>query len=335
MFGILKMNSIFQKKIVMNNNNVLRIHIKNSQPVDVSDFTKTMSAFGTLFSNFAQKNGKSKEEANAKLYVSKIIEGSIDIHLVELASLAVIPFVENSNLILEFAKHIKSIYDYFVLSKGDKPELNVPELKGVHDMVSIPANDRNGLMTVQVINDNAGNVIFEGCTFNHIEGNGIQNQSDNALKERKALSKTCRGKKNGGTWMHPILFIKFAMYLSPKFEYHVLKFVSDEMIRYRNDAGDAYKELSSAVMKIVPKDYMPKAMKKIGEALNWIIFNGHERLLRNKHGDESKQRELWQLEKKIADLINEGFITAFDPLIDYLRKLYEKKNNPAVFIPVA
>ena len=188
MFGILKMNSIFQKKIVMNNNNVLRIHIKNSQPVDVSDFTKTMSAFGTLFSNFAQKNGKSKEEANAKLYVSKIIEGSIDIHLVELASLAVIPFVENSNLILDFAKHIKSIYDYFVLSKGDEPELNVPELKGVHDMVSIPANDRNGLMTVHVIIDYAGNVFFEGCTFNHIEGNGIQNQSDNALKERKALS---------------------------------------------------------------------------------------------------------------------------------------------------
>ena len=188
LFGVLKMNSIFQKKTVMNNNNVLRIHIKNSQPVDVSDFTKTMSAFGTLFSNFAQKNGKSKEEANAKLYVSKIIEGSIDIHLVQRASLAIIPFVENSNLILDFAKHIKSIYDYFVLSKGDEPELNVPELKGVHDMVSIPANDRNGLMTVQVINDNAGNVIFEGCTFNHIEGNGIQNQSDNALKERKALS---------------------------------------------------------------------------------------------------------------------------------------------------
>lgn len=59
--------------------------------------------------------------------------------------------------------------------------------------------------------------------------------------------------KNGGTWMHPILFVKFAMYLSPRFEYHVLKFVSDEMIRYRNDAGDAYKELSSAIMRIVPK----------------------------------------------------------------------------------
>ena len=34
--------------------------------------------------------------------------------------------------------------------------------------------------------------------------------------------------------------------------------------------------------------------------------------LRNKFGDEKKQRELWQLEKKVADLINEGFITGFD-----------------------
>ena len=139
-----------------------------------------------------------------------------------------------------------------------------------------------------------------------------------------------RGKK-GGTWMHPMLFIDFAMWINPEFKYDVIKFVDDEMIRYRNEAGDAYRELSFAVMKIVPNDFMPKAMRKIGEALNWIIFNGHERLLRNKHGDESKQRELWQLEKKVADLINEGFITSYDPLINYLRKLYNKKNNPAVF----
>lgn len=67
-----------------NKQDILRIHIENSQPVEVADFTKTMNAFGALFVSFAQKNGKSKEEANAKLYVSKIIEGSIDIHLVEL-----------------------------------------------------------------------------------------------------------------------------------------------------------------------------------------------------------------------------------------------------------
>ena len=162
------------------------------------------------------------------------------------------------------------------------------------------------------------------------------NEFINTIIEREKLNtpkmvylKT-RGKK-GGTWMHTMLFIDFAMWINPEFKYDVIKFVHDEMIRYRNEAGDAYRELSSAVMKIVPNDFMPKAMRKIGEALNWIIFNGHERLLRNKHGDESKQRELWQLEKKVADLINEGFITSYDPLINYLRKLYNKKNNPAVF----
>lgn len=137
--------------------------------------------------------------------------------------------------------------------------------------------------------------------------------------------------KNGGTWMHPILFVKFAMWLNPRFEVQVIKFVYDQMIQYRKDAGDAYKELSAAVMKIIPKTFMPKAMQKIAEALNWIVFNSHERMMRNKQGEEGKQRELFHLEKKVADLINEDFITSFDGLILYLRKLYQKKNSPKVF----
>lgn len=168
--------------------------------------------------------------------------------------------------------------------------------------------------------------------MSEIAENELDFKSQNFWDLKNALSKTCRGKKNGGTWMHPILFIKFAMYLSPRFEYHVLKFVADEMIHYRNEAGNAYIELGSAVQKIVPKDFMPKAMKKVGEALNWVIFNQHEKMIRNKQGEESKQRELWQLEKKVADLINEGFITNFDNLIAYLRKQYSKRNYPAVFL---
>lgn len=137
--------------------------------------------------------------------------------------------------------------------------------------------------------------------------------------------------KNGGTWMTPLMFLDFAMWLNPAFKVKVLKFVQDEMIRYRNLAGDSYKELASAISKIVPKTFIPKAMQKVGEALNWIVFDSHEPLLRNKHGNESKQRELWQLEKKVADLINEGFILDYDILISYLRKQYQKRNLPNVF----
>lgn len=156
----------------------------------------------------------------------------------------------------------------------------------------------------------------------------IDNQ---VFKKSKVKEKGKIGRPKEQVWMHPFLFIRFAMWINPRFEVKVIKFVYDEMIRYRNDAGDAYKELSSAVMKIVPKDFMPKAMQKIGEALNWVVFNAHEKMLRNKHGDERKQRELWQLEKKIADLIDEGFINDFDNVIKYLRGQYQKRNSPQVF----
>jgi hypothetical protein len=171
----------------------------------------------------------------------------------------------------------------------------------------------------------------------HYFENQSSNELINTIVERENLNSrnsaylSSRG-KNGGTWMHPILFIDFAMWINPSFKYDVIKFVYDEMIRYRNEAGDAYRELSSAIMKIVPKDFMPKAMQKIGEALNWVVFNQHEKMLRNKFGDEKKQRELCQLEKKVADLINEGFITSFDNLISYLRNQYQKRNYPPVFL---
>ena len=151
------------------------------------------------------------------------------------------------------------------------------------------------------------------------------------LNTPKMVYLKTRGKYNGGTWMHPLLFIDFAMWINPSFKYDVLKFVYDEMIKYRNEAGDAYRELGSAVSKIVPKTFMPKAMSRIGEALNWVVFNGHEKMLRNKNGEENKMREVWQLEKKVAELIDEGFIQSFDKVIDYLRMQYRRRNCPAVF----
>ena len=155
--------------------------------------------------------------------------------------------------------------------------------------------------------------------------------AENQLVIKTRGRTTKEGKGPDKVWMNPLLFIKFAMWINPTFEVKVLRFVYDEMIRYRNDAGDAYKELSSAIIKIVPKDFMPKAMQKIGEALNWVVFGNHEKELRNKHGEEHKQRELYQLEKKIADLINEGFITTFDNVIRYLRNQYQKRHSPPVF----
>ena len=171
----------------------------------------------------------------------------------------------------------------------------------------------------------------------YLENNSTQEFVNALMSEENLNNKNCcyltsRGKYNGGTWMHPLMFIDFAMWINPTFKVKVLKFVYDQLIKYRNEAGDAYRELGAAIQSIVPKDFMPKAMMKVGEALNWIVFNNHEKMLRNKNGDESSMQELFTLERKVAHLINEGFIKDYDGLIAYLRKKYIEKNNPKVFM---
>lgn len=149
------------------------------------------------------------------------------------------------------------------------------------------------------------------------------------LTSEQDVCKTARG-KYGGTWMHPMLFIDFAMWLNPSFKYDVIRFVYDKMILYRTNACDAYKELSSAVASIVDKSFIQQAMQRVSKGLNYIVFDEHQLGARNLYGSEEKQEELWLLEKKVADLINEGFITTFDGLITYLRKLWKDKNVPKV-----
>ncbi len=130
---------------------------------------------------------------------------------------------------------------------------------------------------------------------------------------------------NGGTWMHPLLFIDFAMWINPSFKYDVLKFVYDQMIKYRNDSGDAYKLLSSAVGSIVPKNDMRKYMQIIAKGINYIIVGRHEHMVRNECGTEEIQKEYFELEKQVAMLINDGFLKTGEEVANYLRRKFIKK----------
>lgn len=146
--------------------------------------------------------------------------------------------------------------------------------------------------------------------------------------EREAFLKS-RG-KNGGTWMHPILFVKFAMWLNPRFEVQVIKFVYDHMIEYRNEAGDAYKELCTAISKIVGRGFLRVAISNIAKAINWVVFNNHEAMIRNKEGVEDKMKELFSAEKTVAMLINDGFLSSYEGVVRYLRKKWSEKWAPKV-----
>lgn len=151
--------------------------------------------------------------------------------------------------------------------------------------------------------------------------------SEENLNTQNSAYLTTRG-KNGGTWMHPILFVKFAMWLNPSFEVKVIKFVYDQLIEYRNEAGNAYKEMSSSISKIVQRSFLPMAIQNIAKAINHIVFGTHQSEIRNKQAEESKMKELFELERDVSKAINRGLIKSYDSLVEYLRDVWREKWQP-------
>ena len=149
----------------------------------------------------------------------------------------------------------------------------------------------------------------------------VEEENLDTHKSAYVNSKASRG-ENVGTWMHPFLFIKFAMWINPRFEYNVIKFVYDELIKNRHDAGDMYRTLSSSGMRL--KGYK---FDEVAKALQWIVFNKTGKNLRQTATQE-QLRELAELQNKLAFAIDMGYIRSYEQLISEMRKIWNDKNNP-------
>ena len=134
----------------------------------------------------------------------------------------------------------------------------------------------------------------------------------------KKIVLTKRG-LDGGTWLDPLLFIDFAMWLNPTFKVQVLKFVYDELIKQRNDAGDNYISLSASGVKLQGYDF-----REVAIAMNWIVFNKKGKNLRQTATQE-ELKELNDLQGQLSFLIDNNYITSYNQLIIDMRKMYNKK----------
>jgi len=66
--------------------------------------------------------------------------------------------------------------------------------------------------------------------------------------EKKYNQVIVRGRGRGAhTWVHPLLFIDIALGINPKLKVEVYEWLFDNLIKYRNDSGDSYKQMSSAI----------------------------------------------------------------------------------------
>lgn len=121
------------------------------------------------------------------------------------------------------------------------------------------------------------------------------------LKEIGVYKTTGRG-ENKQVVCDPYIWVLVALELNPQLYAKVVSWVTDKLILNRIEAGDFYKELSSALYKLPDTDY-----SCLAKSLNIKIFGKHEMGIRNK-GSVKELENLKKLEYGLAFGINQGWI---------------------------
>lgn len=129
-------------------------------------------------------------------------------------------------------------------------------------------------------------------------------------------------------WMHPLLFIDFAMWINPSFKVKVLRFVYDQLLMFRNEAGETYKKMCSEIAKITPKDKLTAVIQSTARGINHIVYGDHERNIRNLQAEENLMRELVEMHKKVTMYIEDGVITNPSGILHLLRNTWRRKYEP-------
>jgi len=159
---------------VTNSNDIrLIVEINNSKPLELLDLTKSLISLANQFNSYVARDGESKEDREAKLYVKEIRSGSVILELIEFASKTVIPFIENASTIIGFAKHIKSAYDFILGKTTEKPtEFTHNDYRDLSQIVNPVAMDTASQLN---INTTINNNIEYHVHINSTEANAAQN----------------------------------------------------------------------------------------------------------------------------------------------------------------
>lgn len=141
------------------------------------------------------------------------------------------------------------------------------------------------------------------------------------VMKKYGVYKTVGARQNKHVSCNPYIWVLLALELNPEIYATVVIWLTDNLIINRIEAGDKYNDLCRAASKFQDVDY-----RVIAKGLNYIVFNIHETMIRNKATQE-ELKELDDLQKSLAFAIDMGYIKSFNHLIDEMRLLYLKKWN--------
>lgn len=193
-----------------------------------------------------------------------------------------------------------------------------------NDLLELFLKDHNEDKRIQSFLENQStkdfmSTIIEDILQNNRNSGYLENKDQEANNDSlTGLAVYTKRGKNGGTWMHPYLFMDFAMWLSPEFKLTCIKWLYDNLIKFRNDCGDSFKEVNEALFERKPNaahwTYVNEA-----NMINKLVFDTIEAGQRNQ-ATEEQLNLLKQLQKADIKLIKDGL-----DYFDRIKKLEELK----------
>lgn len=141
-----------------------------------------------------------------------------------------------------------------------------------------------------------------------------------------------KGKGVDQKWyVNPYLFVMIALEMDPEIYAEVVIWLTDGLIENRNEAGDAYVRMCSAISRIVSnKNDLKDNIKRVAKAINFIVFNKHEDGIRNT-ASKDELNDIIAIENVIASVIDDGFVKDYNSLINYLGDKWKRKwGNPVL-----
>jgi hypothetical protein len=135
----------------------LQLHLEPSKPIEVSELTGALGALARQYQSFAVENQLARKPSDARLLVSSVAPGSIDISLYPdlaayLAAIPMlVPLIDKAELITKFGKSLKNLFELFKKKDGE-PGGDVT-VKDCDDAVNIvkPIANHGGTQTFNVI----------------------------------------------------------------------------------------------------------------------------------------------------------------------------------------
>lgn len=160
---------------------LLQITLKNKQPVELVDLTRSFLAVAQEYRFHALRIGEVTTEDDVKLYVEGFRSGSIIAEL-SAAVPALMPMVNDINSVGQFLAYMRGAYNLLTgRETSEKPlDLDVPSLERLAQIVEPVAKDNGSQMIIGTINIDELNI-----TINHTDANAAQNAARRMISEQR------------------------------------------------------------------------------------------------------------------------------------------------------